>query len=129
MSQDHSSTSDDQVGAILAAAADLLGRVSFERMLSSEIAEHGAALRLVRGRVDLAQASYATRIAVLNDDGQCAPAPDELGRHGDMSNKDAAKATRHAAILKLFPAFADGAARRQGVVRDTSMCSPLHTTA
>lgn len=106
MSADATFIPDGDSAAILAAAADLLGRVRFDTMQPGDIGAQGTALAVVKGRYDLAQAAYATRLQELSDNGRCAPPEDEIGRRGKMSGGDAAKAARHARILAQFRAFA-----------------------
>jgi hypothetical protein len=104
------------VFAILAAANDLLTRVDFSRLLTDEIMTANTAVSTLAGRARLVQTQLATRVQQLSDDKRVAPPEDILGRGNGMGNEAAARISRHAQLLKDFPAFAS--ALSDGAISD-----------
>lgn len=100
----HHDTTD--VCAILDAANDLLTRVDVTRLLTDDIAAVNTRVSTLVGRARLVQTRLATRVQELADQDASVPPEDLLGRENGMGNSTAARLTRHAQLLRDFPAFA-----------------------
>lgn len=96
----------DDVLAVLDAANELLNRVDFSRLLTDEVMRANSAVAMLAGRTRLVQTNLAGRMQQLADEGRTAPPEDLLGRGSGMGNDAAARISRHARLLDLFPVFA-----------------------
>jgi hypothetical protein len=89
----------------LQVAANALACLRFDGVLPHEIVAVRDDLARVRGRLQVAEATFSRHVATLNDRGE-APHPTDLGSNGGkVPDREARRQTRNADLLGRFPAM------------------------